>query len=80
MSEPQKPPAVLDAIATKVLAARIAWIRKHLGSGARIYVNLRDLPLVWDNPRVRSHIGNRVITAYVLTAIAQMFIQHTIQA
>ena len=37
------------AIATKVLAARIAWIREHLGSGARIYVNLRDLPLVWDN-------------------------------
>ena len=38
------------AIATEVLAARIAWVREHLGTGARIYVNLRNLPSTWDAP------------------------------
>jgi hypothetical protein len=37
-------------VATKVLGARIVWIREHLSKDARIYVNLRDLPITWDMP------------------------------
>ena len=36
------------AAATEALAARIAWVREHLAADARIYVNMRDLPLTWD--------------------------------